>query len=684
MLERGRVVHDVLAAFHRQVNERLGRPGSPLELDEAEFDALLAAAIQRIASARAAKSRPGRAPRGRSPAGRRVAVAISRAGREIRRPVEGLQRPDGAGVVRGLVRPQRRAVAVDRRAVGVRQRRADRSASPAGSTASTRATVAGQTVFNVVDYKTGGAIRLTPESIAAGTTLQLPLYAIAAMELLLADRDALPWRAGYWYVRDDGFKPKQALVMYEDDRRPDRTRTASGRTSATGWATSWPDWSSRSARANFPCAAPTTTAPAAAPSAPSAASIKFVPWRRHGNRRRANEHVPGSDRPAAPGGDRARRVGCAVGRRGLRQDVRADRAVSGGIGARRPARGRPRTPLAARPTCGHHVHRAGRPRNAQAAFARPAASGWWNVPSSRSTIGSRWFANWTRRGSARSTRSAARCCGRMPSRPASIRGSACSTRAQAGTLLFELTDDVLRNRLADRDEAALGAGDAIRPRPAPRDDRPAAGRAAGDRLGGVAKRNARGARRSAGKTSGGATRCRASCGGSASRPTPRRCSILAMRYPPDHPVMRERCDFLLEQLPKLRATRRRDACTARAACGDPRERQGARRRNEEELGKRRRLRAIQGRRQGAARRDRQGRAADAIRRGGRSARRRNAPCKRSPWPPTWPSNTTEKKRELGVLDFNDLLIHARRLAGRRRARRIAQAAGRPNPPAAGR
>ena len=26
---------------------------------------------------------------------------------------------------------------------------------------------------------------------------------------------------------------------------------------------------------------------------------------------------------------------------------------------------------------------------------------------------------------------------------------------------------------------------------------------------------------------------------------------LAMRYPPDHPTMRERCDFLLEQIPEL-------------------------------------------------------------------------------------------------------------------------------------
>ena len=80
--------------------------------------------------------------------------------------------------------------------------------------------VAGRTVCNVLDYKTGGPIALTPESIRAGTTLQLPLYAFAATELLLADRDVIPWQAGYWYVRERGFRPKQSLRMYRlDDGR---------------------------------------------------------------------------------------------------------------------------------------------------------------------------------------------------------------------------------------------------------------------------------------------------------------------------------------------------------------------------------------------------------------------------------------------------------------------------------
>jgi hypothetical protein len=38
---------------------------------------------------------------------------------------------------------------------------------------------------------------------------------LAAAKLILNDRDCRPWRAGYWNVAKDGFKPKQSLVMFE-------------------------------------------------------------------------------------------------------------------------------------------------------------------------------------------------------------------------------------------------------------------------------------------------------------------------------------------------------------------------------------------------------------------------------------------------------------------------------------
>jgi ATP-dependent helicase/nuclease subunit B len=214
---RGRVVHDVLAAFHRQVNHRLGRPGSPLLLAPAEFDALLAAAI-----AESFQSQPENPLQAalweidrrlvtqwlmqyrsqiesydklwadfQTPmAPELFEVSFGRADLpppSIAQPMEFVK--DGGQVVRISGR-------IDSIDTGH---------------------VAGTTVCNVLDYKTGGAIPLTPDSIRAGTTLQLPLYALAAIELLLVDRNVCPWQAGYWYVREGGFKSRQALRMYRND-----------------------------------------------------------------------------------------------------------------------------------------------------------------------------------------------------------------------------------------------------------------------------------------------------------------------------------------------------------------------------------------------------------------------------------------------------------------------------------
>ncbi len=214
VLERGRVVHEVLSRFHKTVNERLRRPGSPLELDEAEFKTLLDAAIR--------ESLP----------------------REPRNPVQAaLREVDRRLVVEWLSHYREQIEKYDAQwkdfdvpmAPELFEVSFGRSGEPSPSTAQPlecageRETIrisgridridtgvfAGRAVFNILDYKTGRSIPLTPESIAAGTTLQLPLYAIATMELILGHRDPYPWRAGYWYVRDDGFKPRQALKMYD-------------------------------------------------------------------------------------------------------------------------------------------------------------------------------------------------------------------------------------------------------------------------------------------------------------------------------------------------------------------------------------------------------------------------------------------------------------------------------------
>jgi hypothetical protein len=80
-------------------------------------------------------------------------------------------------------------------------------------------TVAGRPVFNVLDYKTGSADRYRRSGLAGGTALQLPLYAMAAEDLLLADEGAVPWQVGYWFLQERGFKPAQKpMYACEGDR----------------------------------------------------------------------------------------------------------------------------------------------------------------------------------------------------------------------------------------------------------------------------------------------------------------------------------------------------------------------------------------------------------------------------------------------------------------------------------
>jgi len=73
--------------------------------------------------------------------------------------------------------------------------------------------IAGQPVFNIVDYKTGGSAALVADAVARGYALQLPIYALAAEQLLLAERGALGWQAGYWQLKENGFKARQALRL---------------------------------------------------------------------------------------------------------------------------------------------------------------------------------------------------------------------------------------------------------------------------------------------------------------------------------------------------------------------------------------------------------------------------------------------------------------------------------------
>ncbi len=86
--------------------------------------------------------------------------------------------------------------------------------------------VAGQAVFTIVDYKSHASQRTRAEAIGEGYSLQLPLYALAAQELLV-QQQALPYRAAYWHVAGSGYRE---VIQFASD--------------AAGQLTINPDWDS--------------------------------------------------------------------------------------------------------------------------------------------------------------------------------------------------------------------------------------------------------------------------------------------------------------------------------------------------------------------------------------------------------------------------------------------------------
>jgi ATP-dependent helicase/DNAse subunit B len=75
--------------------------------------------------------------------------------------------------------------------------------------------IQGQVVFNVLDYKSTVSNYGNMKDIAELRALQLPLYALVIQDFILSERRAIPWQAGYWNVRQEGFKPKQSLAFCE-------------------------------------------------------------------------------------------------------------------------------------------------------------------------------------------------------------------------------------------------------------------------------------------------------------------------------------------------------------------------------------------------------------------------------------------------------------------------------------
>jgi ATP-dependent helicase/DNAse subunit B len=214
-LARGRRAHELLAIFHRRLNQQRGGPASPAEGADDDCQHLLRQTLDEL------YAQPAAGPM------RAALEEIDR--RLLTRWIADYRRQHAAydALWEGFDGPPRpahfeisfgREVRAESDPASTTQplelgdkRQQVRLAGSIDRIDLGR--VAGQQVFNIVDYKTGGSAPLTADAVARGYALQLPIYALAAEQLLLADRGATGWQAGYWQLKDHGFKARQALRL---------------------------------------------------------------------------------------------------------------------------------------------------------------------------------------------------------------------------------------------------------------------------------------------------------------------------------------------------------------------------------------------------------------------------------------------------------------------------------------
>jgi len=76
----------------------------------------------------------------------------------------------------------------------------------------------GRMVFNVIDYKTGFVPTAKKLREFHATSLQLDIYTTVVEDLLLSEREAMPWNAGYWQVRKRGFHQPLSLAVEDQEQ----------------------------------------------------------------------------------------------------------------------------------------------------------------------------------------------------------------------------------------------------------------------------------------------------------------------------------------------------------------------------------------------------------------------------------------------------------------------------------
>lgn len=220
---RGRLAHKTLELLHERIARRGKRNASPLGIDEADWTKLLDEAFGE-ASALCNRDSPGSI----------AEIAHRIDNRAVRRWLEGYRKQyqeyeeNWEEAAAGRVP----LPALFEAGFGFgRSRNPFSAAEPlelnhAGRTVSLSGRIdrideirdGTKSLIVIIDYKTGRAAFKKGE-FDRGRALQLPIYCVAACELILADRDALPIGAGYWQLREGGFSHKAVLKPYTWDGR---------------------------------------------------------------------------------------------------------------------------------------------------------------------------------------------------------------------------------------------------------------------------------------------------------------------------------------------------------------------------------------------------------------------------------------------------------------------------------
>lgn len=218
---RGRLAHKTLELLHERIARRGRRGSSPLRIDEAEWPTLLDEAFRDALS-----------QGDRYPPGSIAEIAHRIDNRAVRRWLDGYRKqyekyenswdktadhlvpvPTLFETGFGFGRSRNRFSAAN-----------PLELSDAGRTVALSGRidridemrVGSKSLIVIIDYKTGRAA-FNKHEFDLGRALQLPVYCLAACELILADRDTVPIGAGYWQLREGGFQHRKMLQPYAWD-----------------------------------------------------------------------------------------------------------------------------------------------------------------------------------------------------------------------------------------------------------------------------------------------------------------------------------------------------------------------------------------------------------------------------------------------------------------------------------